>query len=727
MDSTTFKSSNENARFNTPAPIQVKAVSDAKIPSPVDSPTYGKFAEMAKDTPPELAPVITLLTGHQNREYAKGFFMILSDLTADGKPVADRKWVEVYGKLVGTVLSIIEAEKLDIPGAKPTYINITDSTFKSMSSLPSPGGDLDNIIVLSTTMKNRFLLQFNDDHVFHTWTAALRLSIFESISLQEAYTGALLSAKGAKLNGIRMLLSESKFAHEDWVRVRFGTGMPWTRCWAVVTPMTVKAKKKQPPPGTICFFEDDKKVKKSRPLATVVDASAAFAVYPERAVLVNGSTLIKIDGRATFADLAEEKESSIFVMPDKHPGVEGFETLIRFLIPTLDVFQLYGRPQRLNADKGDMRSLLFGMPTLPCCNYLEVNDVIMLVTLAGSDKWSGREWSKNLKELLARKIATGYKGSGDIRNVQSQESLRRHSSNADSMINRRPSSTSSSDTSSSMLPNVPSEISMNSGSSFGASTSSSPALNGRSLMQDDRTPSPSNNNLPPPGAMGGTPPYRPMSPGSMRPPNMNAMGRRVPSPGPGGPQGMGPQGMGPQGMRPPPNVMGQGPPRSASPLRNGPPPNGPQGPAGMYPAPMNMRPMGGPQGPRPPYQQGPGPNGNGPPRPPQGPGPQGPRNEFDFSPHPNGSPGPARRAAPPPPVNVVPRDAAYRPPQQSPVAYHNGPMSPVSPRPKQVTRRPVSGEINNTESGFGAPAPKAADMGPATPTFNMFDPRNNTS
>lgn len=256
-------------------------------------------------------------------------------------------------------------------------------------------------------------MQFASPKVLQDWTAALRLSVFEYTSLQEAYTGALLSAKGSKLNGIRTLLTETKYRHEDWVSVRFGSGMPWKKCWTVVTPDDKKNKKeKHAPAGTIAFFEDKKKTKKPA-LALVTAAYSAYAVYPQSSVLVNNSTLIKIEGRVVFNDSnGEEKESPIFLMPEPHPGVLGFETLIRFLIPILDVFKLYGRPKRLNADKADMRSLLFGMPTLPRTQYLDIADLSMIVGLKGSEKWTSHEWTKNIKDLLARKIATGYKGAG---------------------------------------------------------------------------------------------------------------------------------------------------------------------------------------------------------------------------------------------------------------------------------------------------------------------------
>lgn len=341
----------------------------------------------------------------------------------DGKPVNDRKWVEVYGRLQGTVMSIWDAEELDrhkggLTKLKPSYINVTDATFKSILTLPSPNGDLQNIIVLSTTLKNRYLLQFSSQKLLQEWSSALRLSQFEYSSLQEAYTGGLLSAKGRQLNGIRTLLAETRFAHEDWVSVRFGPGMPWKRCWTIVAPVDPKVKSKAKKKGyeaygTVSFYEDKKKVKKP-PLAKITVAQSAYAIYPSSAMLINGSTLFKIDGTVNFDDVEGAKDASVFLMPEQHAGVLGFETLIRFLVPVFDAFKLYGRPVRLNADKADQRSLLFGMPTLPRVNYLELADIMMLVGVSGSESWSPAMWTKNIKEILSRKMSTGYKGSGGL-------------------------------------------------------------------------------------------------------------------------------------------------------------------------------------------------------------------------------------------------------------------------------------------------------------------------
>ena len=77
-----------------------------------------------------------------------------------------------------------------------------------MKTLPAAKQNLDNVIIVSTTLKNRYLLQFKSYKDLTVWYAALRLSNFEYSSLQEAYTGALLSARGSRLSDIRTILAE---------------------------------------------------------------------------------------------------------------------------------------------------------------------------------------------------------------------------------------------------------------------------------------------------------------------------------------------------------------------------------------------------------------------------------------------------------------------------------------------------------------------------------------
>jgi hypothetical protein len=63
VDRAAISRSNSNKRLSMPAYIP-----DASKP------------DFSKDTPPEMIPVLTLLTAHKTRDYKEGYFMILHDL-----------------------------------------------------------------------------------------------------------------------------------------------------------------------------------------------------------------------------------------------------------------------------------------------------------------------------------------------------------------------------------------------------------------------------------------------------------------------------------------------------------------------------------------------------------------------------------------------------------------------------------------------------------------------
>jgi CCR4-NOT transcriptional complex subunit CAF120 len=376
---------------------------------------------------PELAPIVTLLSAQAHRRYNEGVFMLLQSINVDGEPVPNRQWREVYGVLLGTQLAIWNVEELEKyqndteallnASSKPDYINFTDSSFRAVESLENSNG-LKNVIIVSTTLKNQYLLQYSELEDFHKWGAAFRLATFEYTSLQEAYTGALLSARGSKLSDIRTILAETKFAHEDWVSVRFGSGMPWKRCYAVIEQPSKKSRNGKVYKGTVSFYKDEKKQKKGA-MAVIRDANAAYALYPNSVKMIDHSTMIKLEGTVYFdtSKKALPKEASVYFMPEQHSAVPGYDTLIRFLVPLLNAFALYGRPKRLNADKNEMNSLLFGLPVLPHVHYLEVDDLILLSSNSSASNWLVTEWRTKIKEVLARKLASGYTGCGSSHGV----------------------------------------------------------------------------------------------------------------------------------------------------------------------------------------------------------------------------------------------------------------------------------------------------------------------
>ncbi len=261
--------------------------------------------------------------------------------------------------------------------------------------------------------------------------------MFEHASLQELYTGSLIAGKGKHLNNIRVIMERTKVKHEDWARVRFGAGTPWRRCWCVIEPpdekewqRAAKTMKKRSaydrpayPKGDIKFY-DTKKTKKMTPIATITDAYSVYAIYPQSKPLIDQSTLVKVEGKITIHSNPESKtEGFVFVMPELHPAVSGFEMMLRWLFPVYDIFQLYGRPNRLIADKSDAKGLMFAMPQERRYGYLDIIDVAALIHTDGSIKWSEREWRKQLKEMTARRMQS-IAQDGPARDLESRRGHR---------------------------------------------------------------------------------------------------------------------------------------------------------------------------------------------------------------------------------------------------------------------------------------------------------------
>ncbi|KHJ33573.1 putative ph domain protein [Erysiphe necator] len=379
-----------------------------------------------QNTLPELQPIFTLLNDHANKLYQEGYFLKLDDQNTQGKPNPDRIWTECFAQLVGTVLSLWDAAELDIVGQDgevlPKFINLSDASIKMIESLSTRSqtdAPLQNVLSISTAGKNRYLLHFNSHHSLIQWTAGIRLAMYEHATLQEAYTGALIAGKGKSLNNINAIMDRSRSPTADWARVRFGAGTPWRRCWCVISPADEKEVikwqkqwKKSPydrsrPPtlkGVIKFYHS-KKTKKTQPIATISDAYSAFAIYPQSKPLIDASTLVKVEGSIIIHSTPPSTtEGFVFVMPETHPAVTGFEMMLRWLFPVFDTFGLYGRPGRLVAATEDVRSLMFAMPTQRRHGYLEIIDVVGLILEEGSLNWKESQWRKRMKELTAKRM-----------------------------------------------------------------------------------------------------------------------------------------------------------------------------------------------------------------------------------------------------------------------------------------------------------------------------------
>jgi CCR4-NOT transcriptional complex subunit CAF120 len=310
------------------------------------------------------------------------------------------------------------------------------------SMVLSDGKKLENILSVSTAASNKYLFHFNSFNSLTQWTAGIRLAMYEHMTLQEAYTGALIAGKGKQLNNIRVILDRQRAKHEDWARVRFGAGTPWRRCWCVVSPPDekeyAKLQKTQKKAniynrspfilkGDMKFYDTKKITKKTRPIATVTEAYSCYAIYPQSKPLIDQSTLVKIEGKITIdSNPPSVTEGFVFVMPETHPAVSGFEIMLRFLFPVFDAFALYGRPNKLVSDVLDTRGLMFAMPPDRRYGYLEMWDVVGLIHKQDSATWSEREWRKQLKELTSiRMTATPGDRSrtGSRRNTVGRASL----------------------------------------------------------------------------------------------------------------------------------------------------------------------------------------------------------------------------------------------------------------------------------------------------------------
>ncbi|OAL07698.1 hypothetical protein IQ06DRAFT_208976 [Phaeosphaeriaceae sp. SRC1lsM3a] len=383
--------------------------------------------EVGADTLPELQRIFTFLNSHSNKLYQEGYFLKFHDTDARGRPAPDRKWQEYFVQLVGTILSLWDASALDQAGGDtevlPSFINLTDAAIHMIPSMTlKDGKKLDNILSVSTAASNKYLFHFDSYHALSQWTAGIRLAMFEHTSLSEAYTGALIAGKGKTMNNIRALLDRQCAVYDDWVRVRFGAGTPWRRCWCVVSPPDqkeyAKLQKSQKKAnvyerpvvlkGDLKFYDSKKIKKNTKPIATVKDAYSCYAIYPQSKPLIDQSTLVKIEGKITIHSNPESTtDGFVFVMPEARPAVTGFEIMLQYLFPVFDTFNLYGRPKKLVADVLDTRGLMFGMPPDRRYGYLEIWDVVGLINTNGSSSWSERQWRKQLKDLTSTRMSTG--------------------------------------------------------------------------------------------------------------------------------------------------------------------------------------------------------------------------------------------------------------------------------------------------------------------------------
>lgn len=69
------------------------------------------------------------------------------------------------------------------------------------------------------------------------------------------------------------------------------------------------------------------------------------------------------------------KYDGLMIRPCEHAGMSILPTLIKFIIPIMDVCKIYGRPQHFIADKNDHDSILFGLPQYPNIHYFTAQEI----------------------------------------------------------------------------------------------------------------------------------------------------------------------------------------------------------------------------------------------------------------------------------------------------------------------------------------------------------------
>ena len=264
----------------------------------------------------------------------------------------------------------------------------------------------------------------------------------------------------------------SKGKYSGWVRTRFSWSTKWQKCWIVVsdTPSSWfagagnglherilhKFSNKQSLRGEARFYESRRDAK-NKPIAILGNVYAAYAVYPEKPFLVDSSTLIKVEGslhtgrgmkdvfvllmpddiRSSSNSNASSPNSSPvtssgtpafpastsrnrissspsffpnFHLAPKETASAAFESMLTWLVAFYDAFNLYGRPDKLITDAGQVDSLIFAMPTSLDDAYLDVEDVFVTLAQDGhleDATYSSREWRNKLKELT---LATRRQG-----------------------------------------------------------------------------------------------------------------------------------------------------------------------------------------------------------------------------------------------------------------------------------------------------------------------------
>lgn len=387
---------------------------------------YDQYLNLNNNLPKELIPIVTLLNCQSSRVY-----------------LHDECYYNIEDKLEFTRIEfLIKGTKLILfnknNSTKPIIINILDSRTNLNPN--------DNILIIED--KLTYNLKFNSLNVLQKTLSAIKLSIYEFNHLNEAYTASLLSCKGTTLSDLHVVLADNRFVYEEQCSVKINGD--WRNCLVVINPYEKKLGK-DIKSGSILIYLGNTKAKKNL-ICSINKIDQCFAIFTH-VDLIDESSIIKLNGEIKIYDVDESSSkirsrsssiglrkkpsttslnsnksntvstilnnSSIYLIPKQHHGVKNFETLIRFLIPIYDSFQLYGRPKRLNSNKTEIESLLFGLPSLPNSQILTLNIVVELIEkhwpfiLEFEDVLNKTSSSFNFNQLIDSTIEQLYKSNSN--------------------------------------------------------------------------------------------------------------------------------------------------------------------------------------------------------------------------------------------------------------------------------------------------------------------------
>ncbi|PWN29433.1 hypothetical protein BDZ90DRAFT_277711 [Jaminaea rosea] len=252
------------------------------------------------------------------------------------------------------------------------------------------------------------------------YTGALIRARLGSVGANSTDTGPMQGPPPAMAN-LTIASPVSKGKMEGWVKARFMGSTEWKKCWLVLSKDKNEASSGQsvtrrfwnkiggagdrssilsmastsdkdptapttpgrtlsntgeglamePPPGSnnapgIAQFYTSKKDKK--PFATMLFAAHAFAVYPSRPELVEGSSLFKVEGAFPLSQVLSathriRQTGWVMIMPELEAGSRGANAeMMKWVIGFMDSFQLYGRPEGFNWDARSPKSAFFAYP-----------------------------------------------------------------------------------------------------------------------------------------------------------------------------------------------------------------------------------------------------------------------------------------------------------------------------------------------------------------------------